>query len=132
MSKAKCELCFKTLATKQELRDHIKRMHQKKKDHKCDSCDKSFMYSKELRRHINGFHLKILKNRCQYCQKDIGGLPSALTKHILTVHEGKKLFKCDLCFKGFSTKDAVTNHMRAFHNIEDVTLSDENKVIHSS
>jgi uncharacterized Zn-finger protein len=39
-----------------------------------------------------------------------------LTKHVSTVHEGKKPFKCDICDYSFSEKGSLNKHIKSVHD----------------
>ena len=38
-----------------------------------------------------------------------------MTRHIASVHEGKKAFKCQICDKSFSQKGSMNKHMASVH-----------------
>ena len=65
----------------------IKTVHEK--DHKCASCGKEFGTLQNLKIHIKTVHEKQKDYKCKTCGKEFGLLPN-LKKHIKTVHEGQK------------------------------------------
>ena len=38
-----------------------------------------------------------------------------MKKHVATVHEGKKAFKCDICKTDFTSKHDMKGHIKTFH-----------------
>ena len=38
-----------------------------------------------------------------------------MNKHVASVHEGKKAFKCRICDKSFSEKGSVKRHVSRIH-----------------
>ena len=38
-----------------------------------------------------------------------------MTKHVVSVHEKKKPFKCEICDKGFSQKHKMKIHVASVH-----------------
>ena len=64
-----CTLCKKSFASKQNLKCHIKNVHDKVKDFNCDSCDKTFGRSTELKSHKTLVHDTSKAHRCEFCGK---------------------------------------------------------------
>ena len=71
-----------------ELQNHIKSVHEGRRDHKCDHCGKS--YSKK----------------------------SSLKTHIKTFHEGRRDYECNQCGKSFTQSHHVSTHIKAVHDGE--------------
>ena len=38
-----------------------------------------------------------------------------MNKHVASVHEGKKPFKCDICDRSFSLKSHMNRHVASVH-----------------
>ena len=66
-----CNSCGLSFSKADNLKRHILRIHEKRKDFKCDSCGREFFDAKSLKNHIN------------------------------RIHEGQKDYKCDSCAKEF-------------------------------
>jgi hypothetical protein len=45
--------------------------------------------------------------------------PYALKRHMKTVHEGLRDFQCDVCSKGFSSRDSLNRHMTSHSTLRD-------------
>jgi uncharacterized Zn-finger protein len=58
------------------------------------------------------FHQFMLeRNLCDYsCSQK-----AHLKTHVASIHERKKLFKCDICEKNFSQRQAMKNHFAIVH-----------------
>ena len=61
-------------------------------------------------------NLPFVKNcyECQICLA-VFSQSSSLTKHIASVHEGKKPFKCSICDYNCSQKGDLTKHIASVH-----------------
>jgi hypothetical protein len=60
------------------------------------------------------------KNIVKVCKKaksvdNYAATPSDLKRHIKTVHEKKKEYKCEMCHEMFSLKNVLTNHIKIVH-----------------
>lgn len=133
----KCDTCDKGFAVKERLRLH-QRTHTGERPYKCEFCDKSFARGGQLmvhRRTHTGdkpyicadpdcnlkftssgnlkthmkLHVGSREFQCHLCDK---AYPRAdtLKRHILSFHENKRLYKCDVCNKSF--KGHIRDHMR--------------------
>ena len=66
-------------------------VYQKKHTFKCKICDVTISRKNTLVPHIKYFH-----------EKKINHITVIFVKHILSVHERQKLFKCELCEENFT------------------------------
>ena len=82
----KCEFCSKTFSFKSNMRNHTERIHNKKVNQKsCSFCGKLF-YRNDLKDHIKNVHEGIKNHICKICGKgyfDLGNLKT----HFKKVHE---------------------------------------------
>jgi len=132
-----CDQCGKGFAVKERLRLH-QRTHTGERPYQCEHCDKSFARGGQLmvhRRTHTGdkpyacptpgcglrftssgnlkthakLHVGAREFKCHLCDK---AYPRAdtLRRHILSFHENKRLYKCDICHKSF--KGHIRDHMR--------------------
>ena len=67
-------------------------------DYKCESCGISFSHAGDLKRHICTIHEGHKDYKCDYCDSQAG----VLKRHIQTLHEVHKNYKCESCGKSFS------------------------------
>ena len=109
-----CKKCQKSFLKKSILKQHIWTVHEKKKLLKCDICAMSFLSNKKLNNHKNKASCKIV-NFCKECNKSFRK-KSILKKHIQSVHEKKKFYKCDICPKIYSTNRNLNNHKIKDHD----------------
>ena len=76
--------------------------------YQCPTCDLKFTSSGNLKTHMK-LHVGTREFACHLCDK---AYPRAdtLKRHILSFHENKRLYKCDVCGKSF--KGHIRDHMR--------------------
>ena len=83
----KCHVCDKTISTKENLKKHIKYIHEQDNAwFNCNKCDKSFYHNSLLNRHLLTHLTEEEKQKCQICSKSYSR-PDKLKKHIKTHHE---------------------------------------------
>lgn len=71
-------------------------------------CDKSFVTKEQLKNHETT-HTKARKYKCDQCGKAFA-VKSALTTHIMAVHEEKKTHRCEICGKAFADSSNLSKH----------------------
>ncbi|KAF6230239.1 hypothetical protein HO133_004579 [Letharia lupina] len=117
-------LCTKDFLRESHLKHHVKSAHSNVREYICEweGCGKSFVTATRLKRH-HAAHEGREKFRCT-----VGGCGQTfrkhgtLQKHILTVHEGKKPFICEVldfdgieCGVGFDTEGQMKSHTGRVH-----------------
>ena len=130
-----CGQCDKKYSQKQNLRNHIRGIHQKSSKQHCTKCGKKFPKSYNLRRHLRAVHFGY-KYECGQCQKQLSSA-FALKKHVTKIH--MKTLKsnpdsfdeelCECCGEMFKSKEALKTHMDAYNELEqneDTDLPDLN------
>ena len=67
---------------------------------KCDTCGRFFACAQNLKYHIKAIHNKdtMIREKCDYCGKLFANKRN-LKKHIKIIHEGQNGFKCFQCEK---------------------------------
>ena len=76
-----------------------RRTHTGDKPYQCPTCSLKFTSSGNLKTHMK-LHVGTREFACHLCDK---AYPRAdtLKRHILSFHENKRLYKCDVCGKSF-------------------------------
>ena len=112
--------CFKInrealLKTSKKIKEHIKTDHNGK-PYTCEKCLADFRLKEDLYKHVKTAHGVILEKnqKCFICDHVTTG-PKLLELHIAKVHEGKTLFSCDKCDKGYSTASKLKEHVQCIH-----------------
>ena len=102
-----CDHCDKKFARTSQLIVH-KRTHTGDKPYQCPTCSLKFTSSGNLKGHMK-LHVGSREFSCHLCDK---AYPRAdtLKRHLLSFHENKRLYKCDVCGKSF--KGHIRDHMR--------------------
>ena len=114
--KINCDICGK-LVKFYHLKDHVKEVHEKVKDHHCEMCDKSFSRSNLLKSHIKISHEKIKNYNCASCDYKSAYL-LGLKKHYLLKHTNikrEKNHKCERCGKCFYSLKDLKTHVNEVH-----------------
>ena len=95
---------------------HIESVHEgKKKCHICDICNSSFMQKSALTRHLLAVHENKRLFDWQLCEAKYKS-KSNLNKHVTTVHmENKLKIKCGICDVTFGTKNDMKRHISNIH-----------------
>ena len=138
----KCSKCDKTYACLNNIKIHMKMVHDKIKDHHCEHCDNAFSTKSDLKRHmithsdwnrikcrkcgkiiasqlylkahIKRVHEKIKDHHCEYCDKAFS-TSSDLSKHKTTHQENRQHYKCNKCEKKYLRKDHLNQHYISSH-----------------
>jgi len=89
----KCDRCDKTFSSKEHMKRHIKRIHDKILDIHCAQCDYKTYSNFNLRIHVTRVHEgKQLKQTCPYCQQTV----ISLDWHIKMYHVEKANSKVEV------------------------------------
>ena len=70
--------------------------------------------SNNLTRHIKTIHEGHKDYKCDSCGKSFVQ-PGVLRRHTITVYEGHKDFECDSCVKAFTEAGSLTRHIKTVH-----------------
>ena len=105
--------CEKLFNTKNYLKKHYNRIHNNSgKVSTCNVCTKSFPSKQDLTIHIKTCH-RGKHYKCDSCIKSF--FKAGLKKHIHTVHEGNKDYKCEYCGKNLSSRQILKKHIHIIH-----------------
>ena len=102
-----CDMCGSRYTSKKSLQRHKSYAHANGKEVLCHICNKAYGSDFKLKIHIQSDHGS---NLCHICSKEFGS-DFKLKKHIQSDH-GSEDLKCQHCDKCFSTKIALTGHMK--------------------
>ena len=108
-----CHICGKTLSSNKHLNEHIKTVHEKRRDWVCEHCFKSFGSKTVLNHHQARVHSKVRDFMCNVCNKEWFS-KAELVNH-MRCHTGEKPFVCEICSKGFSDKQFLQKHIMGTH-----------------
>ncbi|XP_063235622.1 zinc finger protein ZFP2-like isoform X2 [Bacillus rossius redtenbacheri] len=107
-----CNFCTSVFSDQSELEKH-EITHQNERPHLCETCGKAFRYRSNLSDH-RSTHLDdsvVRKFECEFC----GCLyrSKAILKRHLALHvsEGKKMYHCEICGKGFAVREHLKVHV---------------------
>ena len=125
----KCKLCSKVFDSEMSLNDHVQNFQHK--ELKCDKCDKRFTSYRRFRNHMSehnkphkchlctrGFdsmlklesHIKFDQHTpliCNICSRE----STTYYRHIEHLREHTRIFKCQVCQKGFKTQERLDKHL---------------------
>ena len=117
-------LCTKDFLRESHLKHHVKSAHSDVRDYVCEweGCGRSFVTATRLRRH-HAAHEGREKFRCTVASCGLTFRKhGTLQKHILTDHEGKKPFICEVldfdgtqCKAGFDSEGQLKSHAGRAH-----------------
>ena len=64
-----CKICKRSFTQLKSLKEHMKTIHEERRDHKCYLCPKRFTQSKSVKVHIRTVHEGIKAHQCSICNK---------------------------------------------------------------
>ena len=112
-----CVHCGKIFTTNIVMKNHIKHVHDKIKEHICEVCAKGFATTSDLNTHRRT-HTGEKNFPCHICGQ------SYSTKQYLQIHTrqhtGEKPHCCEECGKAFADPSALKNHQKRHQNNEPV------------
>ncbi len=116
-NKKQCNVCGKTLSGPFSLKEHVNAVHNKQTRHCCSQCGKQFAHFSNMNRHIRLMHNKMVVTHryvdCPVCGKVVQS--TSLKKHLSTIHERRRDFKCSYCEKSFAQSYTLKEHTAAKH-----------------
>ena len=97
------------------MKRHIESVLEGKKLQKCDACEKRCSDKYDLTRHVKTVH-EGKKGQSKECPFCHAYFqPKYLKKHISTVHEKQKKYDCDICEAKFSDSSGISYHTASIH-----------------
>ena len=94
-----CDTCDFQSKMKWNVKNHIKRVHQKQRDFHCDHCDYTCFSSSDFMKHNKSMHMQMLygnvekQHECLTCRMTTK-TTGLLQAHVDQVHNLNKPFKC--------------------------------------
>ncbi|XP_054760146.2 zinc finger protein 227-like [Lytechinus pictus] len=107
-----CQYCGKCVSSNMSLQDH-ERLHTGEKPYKCVKCGESFRLRRSYQSHLQSKHLKDRSFRCDQCGKGFF-THHALYKH-KRIHTPNVWSVCPECGKQFKRKDLLQYHVVQYH-----------------
>ena len=112
-----CIHCGKIFSRNKDMKNHVKHVHDKIREHICEVCAKGFATSSDLNTHRRT-HTGKKNFPCHICGK------SFTTKQYLIIHTrqhtGEKPHCCEECGKAFADKSALNCHQEQHQNNQPV------------
>lgn len=116
-----CDFCMKPYSSKQNLVDHMRRIHMNlEKSFLCHLCPKSYVTKTSLTMHLSDHRNRAAdKYQCSQCNFKSKG--SRMRYHVRVYHQGLR-FTCiykDGCDSIFCTKKDIGKHLMIIHKVSD-------------
>ena len=112
-----CIHCGKIFSRNKDMKNHVKHVHDKIREHICEVCAKGFATSSDLNTHRRT-HTGEKNFPCHICGQ------SYTTKQYLIIHTrqhtGEKPHCCEQCGKAFADPSALKNHQKQHQNNQPV------------
>ena len=109
-----CDHCHLTFTSKENMKVHVLRVHEKRLDFDCEYCGKKWPTLPTLKNHVRQAHTQHVI--CEICKKKISN-PLELRRHKVFVHKQTEgAWLCPKCPKVASfSKSTFEKHMRTKH-----------------
>ena len=112
-----CSVCSRGFKTRNDLKRHVRTVHERQKNHACDMCGKRFGHSGHLNRHRETVHMKLRKHCCAICN-DSFSQASHLRSHIAHVHNRERRHECAACSLKFVSETGLRKHLVNVHGVK--------------
>ncbi|XP_053699420.1 zinc finger protein 208-like [Sabethes cyaneus] len=114
-----CDVCHKTFARSDKLRNHKIKNHTQEKNFKCPECEKKFYLRTQLTQHLKIHKLKRnvgRSHKCPICEK-VCKYKSTLAKH-LKRHTDERGYICDICGASYKSSSGLHMHRQIHTSVE--------------
>ena len=98
----KCGDCEKAFKEEQGLKDHIRIVHEGKRDFRCDLCEKHFGRKETMKTHLALVHGKVEMNDAE----------NPTTRAVV-----EKKYSCEFCEKSYTQPHNLKSHMESCHRL---------------
>jgi uncharacterized Zn-finger protein len=113
MNSNTCYVCDKTYSYNQNLRRHIRDVHEAVHSFHCNQCDKSFVANEKLKRRLK-IHSNVRPFKCDKCSMSF--IFNYDLKHHNIVHSDVRAFKCKKCKASFKLESYLLQHDSKVHS----------------
>ena len=115
----KCEKCFKSFPSSQQLQQHML-VHTNIRKYKCQYCDKAFKQLSHVqqhhRRHTGERPYKCMIDECGKAFAQLSNLQQHQRNHENRKNQAeRKPYLCTVCDRRFSTENSLNNHVTKLH-----------------
>ena len=116
-----CQFCSKQYSRISSLREHVLRVHEKRRPFICEHCGHSTATNKDLQMHIRIRHddkidpAEKLKFACTKCGITRGS-KAQLKNHMARKHSDERNCICEHCGLAFKTRSNLREHARYMHD----------------
>ncbi|XP_001862234.2 zinc finger protein 595 [Culex quinquefasciatus] len=111
--KVACPTCLEEFLTKSLLQQHVRSVHEERKEFACLECGKVYKNFANLNRHRDS-HNETRKHPCSFCDKSFTQQIS-LNNHIRNRHTGEEPFMCADCGETFRDSSVFYKHRANQH-----------------
>jgi len=108
-----CQHCNRNFTRRNTLQRHVAALHTREKKYSCRYCNETFIYSWEVQVHTQNKHHEEQGYKCDICGATFKW-PRSLMRHTQAVHEGIK-YKCTECTTVLASLEAFKKHGQRFH-----------------
>ena len=109
-----CRICGQDFTLKENMKGHIRRVHEKLEKFECKLCTKTFTAKQYFDKHVKAIHLDYYNYKCEYCDKTFNKIGNKKI-HMDSVHAPTKS-ECKLCAKIFKSENSLAQHLKRHEN----------------
>ena len=114
--KYKCEQCHYSSTKRGVIKNHVKEVHDKIKDHVCEECGYAASRRRSLMRHWEAVHkLGDKKFKCEKCSYS-SAEKKKLEYHYISAHNMGEKFRCEKCPYSTARRDTLKEHTKEVHD----------------